>query len=101
MVDGTPLSLDTTTEEPKISLNPDLEVTSPLPPQIADNRAAKAEFGLSDLNKSHADYFQAISQGYENTVRKEVATELDYDQQQKKMAVTAEVAKNATGPIDL
>src|SRR5437879_4076334 len=87
-----PVSIDTTqpqANEP-VSIDTGDRIT-PLPPQIASQRASKAAYGLSDVvpDKTFQDYQDASAKGQEEDLRKYVASTIDQNkQQQLQVAIT-------------
>jgi len=94
-----PISLEDQTQP--ISLDPSVATVAPIAPDIAENRANKATFGFSDINKSHQEYYEAILQGNEKSQRADVANQVDYGKQQQKVAVISQFAKTSEGPLTL
>ena len=93
------LTLDDRPEEPLISLDPQLQDVAPMSPDQAVVRADKAAFGVD--NAQHDEYFRMISQGHENTVRNQVAADMDFKKAMQKQEIVSNFAKNTTGPMTL
>lgn len=81
-----PVSIDTTQtqESEPVSIDTGNYVT-PMPPQIASQRASKAIYGLSDQvpDKTFQDYQDASAKGQEEELRKYVASTVDNNKQQQ------------------
>jgi len=97
-----PISLDeivVTPEEP-VSIDTGITLPRPLTPELAAQRADKAEFGVGKLlNRPYNEFYEYIAAGEENQLRLEAATKIDQQKQTQKLQLIQEFANRKGGPL--
>jgi hypothetical protein len=74
---------------------------SPLPPEVAAQRAMKTKRGLGDiLNKTEDEMYDEYLQGNETMLRKEAATQADFNNQMKIQKTLQDMAAQKGSPLD-
>lgn len=74
---------------------------TPLPPQVAKERASKASQGVGPiLQKSEDRIYQDMLDGQENNLRKQAASQLDVQKAQQRNELITKLAIAKGGPLD-